>query len=226
MAWAKSRELPMQFLISKEPTHLAESRLALLLSTGDCYVASAKVESSPRSSESKEPKASYPKRLGSLTLYRILARSDLALLLFTGDYGFGRELRVPYENFDNNGTRCILARSGLALLISRGEFIVASVESREFNTQDLTLKEPNTFLLEVAWSPTHSGLKRLGSLTFYLRFLCCFGQESRVLHTVSHIERIQCILAQSDLALLLSKGDYGFRRELRVPHDGSHINAN
>ena len=44
MAWAKSRELPMQFLISKEPTHLAESRLALLLSTGDCYVASAKCQ--------------------------------------------------------------------------------------------------------------------------------------------------------------------------------------
>ena len=108
----------------------------------------------------------------------------MALLLFTGDYGFGRELRVPYENFDNNGTRCILARSGLALLISRGEFIVASVESREFNTQDLTLKEPNTFLLEVAW------------FSYFLRAMVMWlGLRLRVPHAISNIEGARPILA-------------------------------
>ena len=69
---------------------------------------------------------------------------------------------------------------------------------------------------------THSGLKRLGSPTFYVRLKCGFGQESRVPHAISNTKEIQ---ARSGLDLLLSKGDYGFRRESEVPDAGSSIDA-
>ncbi|KAE8646155.1 hypothetical protein Csa_023845, partial [Cucumis sativus] len=112
--------------------------------------------------------------------------------------------------------------SGLALLLSTGECIVASIESREFPTQALKLKEPNAFSPDVGWL-SYFLRAMFGSTTFYMRMYCGFGRELKVSHETLDTKETQHIFARSGLALLLSTGDghrllCGYGQESRVSH--------
>ena len=178
---------------------MARGGLALLLSTRDCIVASVENRQFPsRFWYQRNFTHSGPKRLVYPTFYDWLY------------CGFSWESRVPKANSDVVRTWRILAWSGLALPLSMCDWNVASAKSREFPCSFWYLK--NTM---------HSRPKRLGSPTFSGRLLCCFDQEPRVPQAFSNTEGIRHNLARSVLALLLTMGNYGFRRQSRVFHAGS-----
>ena len=146
--------------------------------------------------------------------------------------GFSWESRVRKADSDTKETWRILARSSLAVLLSTCDYNIALTKSREFRTHFLISKELDAFWPETAWlsyfprmimassrvesflyrfryrrKPTHFGLQRLGSLTFYEWLYSGFSWESKVQKTNSYSQETLCILARSVLALLLSTGD-------------------
>ncbi|KGN44395.1 hypothetical protein Csa_016306 [Cucumis sativus] len=182
----------------------------------------SRVESSPRSSNIQRTQS-------------ILARSSLALLPFTGDFNqasSAMQVRGPKR------TLHIMAQSDLVLLLSTTGYafgesvcIVALAESREFNTQDLTLKEPDAFFTKVAWlSYFLRAMSREFSTQFHISkesdaflpeaaWLSYFiwaiadssesrDREPRVLHIGFNTEGTPSILALLDFALLPSTCDY------------------
>ena len=83
------------------------------------------------------------------------------------------QLRIDssQEDSDTKGTLRILARSGLAVLLSTGDCNVASTKSREFPMQFLYRRNLMNF-----------GPKRLGSTIFYGGLYWGFYRKSRVPH--------------------------------------------
>uniref|UniRef100_A0A0A0K4J2 Uncharacterized protein n=1 Tax=Cucumis sativus TaxID=3659 RepID=A0A0A0K4J2_CUCSA len=192
---------------------LAHSGFALLLSTGDCNVASTKSREFPtKVLIPKEPDALWPKA----AWLSYFLRAIFMWLRPRGDYGFRRESEVPDAGSSIDATRCILAHSGFALLLSTSDFYVASAKSREFPMQFLI---PKKFKPVAAWisyflrAIMASGesqkfpTQRLRSPLFLGQLYCSFRRESRVLHTSFNIEGTRHILAWIGFALLLSTSD-------------------
>ena len=185
VAFVENRDFSTGFDTETTWRILARRGLTLLLSASDCIVASVDSREFPKEIQiSKELDAFWPKAAWlSYFLWVIVLWLQLRIessqrkfihrrnLTHSGPKqlgsptfcewlycGFSWESRVPKGHSDTEGTWRIMVRSSLALLLSTIDWIVASVENREFQSK-----------FRYRRNLTHFGPKRLGSPTFYVR---------------------------------------------------------